>query len=118
MKPQRFLLALLFLAAGSAALAANPVWVTPDVPTAESLGGTNLLPWEIYRYDAVSYTPVLSVPGNPDLNGIHKMDLPGDWLFSVEAPTDLGGLLVPAGTIAEPRDVIRYDSATNTYSIC
>ncbi len=118
MRSQRYLLVPLFAAAGCIALAANPVWVTPDVPTAEGLGGTNLLPWEIYRYDGVSYTPVLSVPGNPDLNGIHKLDLPGDWLFSVEAPSDLGGFLQPAGTIAEPRDVIRYDSTANVYTIC
>jgi hypothetical protein len=109
---------LLAAVAGSVAYAATPVWITPDVPTTEALNGTTLLPWEIYRYDGASYTPVLSVPGNPDLNAIHKMDLVGDWLFSVEAPSDLGGALMPAGAIAEPRDVIRFDFAAGVYTIC
>jgi hypothetical protein len=88
------------------------------VPTDEALSGNTLLPWEIWKYDGVAYTPAHTVPGDPDLNAIHKMDLPGDWLFSVEAPSDLGGVLMPAGTIAEPRDVIWYDSLTMTYQIC
>ncbi len=115
-------ISLLFLlmaaVAGSFAYTATPVWVTPDVPTTETLNGTTLLPWEIYRYDGASYTLALSVPGTPDLNAIHKMDLPGDWLFSVEAPSTLGGALMPAGTVAEARDVIRWDSAAGVYTIC
>jgi hypothetical protein len=89
--------------------------VTPDVPTDETVSGNQLLPWQIWKYDGVGYTPALSVPGNPDLNAIHKLDVPGDWLFSVEAPSDLGGLLP---VFAEPRDVIWYDASAGTYQFC
>jgi hypothetical protein len=95
-----------------------PIWVTPDVPTDETLSGNQLLPWQIWKYDGAGYTPALSVPGNPDLNAIHKMDLPNHWLFSVEAPSDLGGFLMPAGTVAEPRDVIWFDAAAGIYQLC
>jgi hypothetical protein len=116
---RRLLLCLAVLGAGGIlAHGATPVWVTPDVPTTEALNGTTLLPWEIYRYDGVAYTPVLSVPGSPDLNAIHKLDTPGDWLFSVEAPTDLGGVLLPPGTVAEARDVIWFDASAGTYTVC
>jgi hypothetical protein len=98
-----------------AAHAATPVWITPDVPTDETLSGSSMMPWEIWKYDGASYTLALSVPGNPDLNAIHKLDLAGDWLFSVEAPSDLGGLL-PLN--AEPRDVIWFHSASGSYLFC
>src|SRR5262245_27154923 len=105
------------LAAGcvSLATAATPIFIVPDVPTTES-GGSTLQPWEIWRYQTVPpfYSLVFSVPGNPNLDAIHKLDLGGDWLLSVEAASDLAGSL-PAP--AEPRDVIRYDSAAGTYSI-
>lgn len=116
---RRLLLSLAVLGGGGwLAHAATPVWVTPDVPTTEGLNGTTLLPWEIYRYDGVSYAVALSVPGSPDLDAIHKLDAPGDWLFSVESPSELGGLLLPPGTIAEPRDLIWFDFSTGTYNLC
>jgi hypothetical protein len=64
--------------------------VTPDVPTDESLSGFQMMPWQIWKYDGTGYTWAFTAPGNPDLNAIHKMDVPGDWLFSVEAPSNLG----------------------------
>jgi len=110
---------LLFLVAmGVVCLPAHaqtPVWVTPDVPTDETVSGNQLLPWQIWKYDGLGYIPALSVPGDPDLNAIHKMDVPGDWLFSVEAPSDLGGSLP---VFAEPRDVIWYDASAGTYQFC
>ncbi len=116
---RRFLVFLAVLgSAGVLTLAATPVWVTPDVPTDETLSGFTLLPSEIYKYDGGSYTLALSVPGAPDLDAIHKMDTFGDWLLSVEAASDLGGTLLPAGSVADPRDVIWFDSATGAYSIC
>jgi hypothetical protein len=114
-------LTLTLLVVGAGCLAAHgqtPVWVTPDVPTNETLSGNQMLPWEIWKYDGLGYTPALSVLGNPDLHAIHKMDLPGDWLFSVEAPSDLGGALLPVGSFAEPRDVIWYRASTGTYQLC
>jgi hypothetical protein len=106
------------LLVAAAAQAGNPVWVTPDVPTDEGLNGTTLLPWEIYRYDGTAYTLELSVPGAPDVDAIHRLDDAGDWLFSVDAPSELGGLLLPPGSIAEPRDLIHYDAAAGTFTLC
>jgi len=98
----------------SPASAATPIFIVPDVPTTES-GGNTLQTWEIWRYDTPpAYSLVFSVPGSPTLDAIHKLDLAGDWLLSVEAASDLAGFL-PAP--AEPRDVIRYDSAAGSYSV-
>ena len=113
---------LLFLAAlaVSATLvqAGTPVWVTVDAPADETLSGITLSPWEIYRYDGAGYVLELAVPGDPDLNAIHRLDASGDWLFSVEAPSTLGGALLPAGSVAEARDLIHYDSGTGFYTLC
>lgn len=94
--------------------AATPLYVAPDVPTNETLGGTTLLPWQIYRYDALAYAPVLSIPGKPTLADIHGLDKAGDWLFTPEAPSDLGGSLPGP---AEARDVVRYTASTATYAL-
>jgi hypothetical protein len=116
---KRLVLFLLALAvAAGTAHAGTPVWVTSDVPTDETVSGSTLLPWEIYKYDGAGYTLELSVPGSPDLNAIHRLDDFGDWLFSVEAPSTLGGVLFPLGAIAEPRDLVHYDSAAGTYTLC
>lgn len=117
---RRRLLPLVALAAATVvAQAGSPVWVTSDAPADESFSGVTLLPWEIYRYDSVAgYSLELSVPGQPDLNAIHRLDHSGDWLFSVDAPSDLGGALLPAGTFAEPRDLIYYDTAGASYKVC
>lgn len=114
MKNNATLLALLLLA-GLPARAATPIYVTADVPTLES-GGTELAPWQIYRYDAVgpTYTLQLTVPGAPHLDAIHKLDVPASWLFSVEAPNDLGGALPGP---AEPQDVVRFDGGLGSYSL-
>jgi hypothetical protein len=94
--------------------AATPVYITPDVPTHETLGGTDLLPWQIVKYDGVAYTVALSIPGNPAVGDIHRMDKIANWLFVVEAPNDLAGALPSP---ADPRDVVRFDGATATYSL-
>ena len=93
-----------------------PLYVTPDVPTTETATGGTLLPWQIFRYESAgpSYTLELTVPGDPHIDGIHKMDEPGDWLLSIEAPNDLGGSLAVA---AEPRDVIHFDSRAAAYGV-
>jgi hypothetical protein len=101
--------------AGSLARAATPLLISSDVPTTESATLTTLREFQIYRYVVpASYTLTLTIPGNPKLDGIHKMDRAGNWLFSVEAANNLGGAL--AGADADPRDVIRYDAAAGTYS--
>jgi hypothetical protein len=104
----------LALSAATLARAASPVLVSPDVPTDETASATTILPWQISEYDAAGpgYTLTFTVPGDPILDAIEKMDTPGDWLFSVEAASDLGASLT---TFAEPRDVIRYDDSTGSY---
>lgn len=99
--------------APAVSFAATPVYVSPDVPTLETLGGTNLLSWVAYKYDGVAYAPALTVPGNPRLADIHRMDKSGNFLFALEAPSDLGGALT---AVADARTIVRYEAATATYS--
>jgi hypothetical protein len=97
---------------------ADPVFVSPDVPTTTS-SGAGLLPHQIFRYTAAGplWTLEFSVPGfpPPNVDALHRMDEPGDWLFSIEVPNDLAGALA---FDAAPSDVIRYDSSAGSYSIC
>jgi hypothetical protein len=91
--------------------AVPPVVIVPEIPTDDpGGGGATFLPADFVRYAAGLYTPapILTIPGNPAVDAIEKMDKPGNWLFSVEAATNLGGALVSP---ADPRDVIRRDSA-------
>src|SRR4030095_8123785 len=91
-----------------------PVVIVPEVPTDDpGGGGSTFLPADFIRYSAGLYTPVLTISGNPAVDAVERMDKPGNWLFSVEAASDLGGALPGP---AEPRDVIRRDSAA-TYSL-
>ena len=119
MKRLTTILALLTLiaAAGSLVHGASPLYVTPDVPTTVTVGGTTLLPWQIFRYDASgpTYTLALTVPGQAEIDAIHKLDAPGAWIFSVRAPSDLGGSL-PAD--AEPHDIIRYKGGVYSLFFC
>lgn len=108
--------ALLAQAAAIAALyaAPPPIYLVPDVPTRETLGGTDLLGWKPCRFDGLTYTPVFSIPGNPLVADIHRMDAPNSWLFALESPSDLAGSL-PG--IAETRDVVHFDGPTGIYSL-
>src|SRR5262249_51661804 len=72
-----------------------------------------LLSWVAYRFDGVAYTPVLTLPGNPALADIHRMDKVANWLFVLETPSDLAGAL-PG--ISDARNVVRYDGTTAPYS--
>ncbi len=113
---KRLALLVAVLVACEPAGAASPVFVSPDVPTTETASATTILPGQISRYDGTvpSYTLSFTVPGDPAVDAIHRMDAPGDWLFSVEAPSDLAGALPAA---AEPRDVIRFDSSAAAYGL-
>jgi len=91
-------------------LAAGPVagqtlYISQDVPTDPGTG-VNQLPWQAWFHTGGSYGLELNVPGDPDIDAVHKMDRPGNWLFSVETPNEIAGLL---GGTAFPRDVIRFD---------
>ncbi len=107
MKRFIFLMALIAVL-GPPSVAQSTVYVSPDVPTDPGLG-IDLLPWEVIGYNAGIYGPAVpefGLPGNPAVDALHKMDKPGNWLISLESPSNLGGTLV---TDAEPRDVIRFD---------
>ncbi len=95
--------------------AASTLYVCPDVPTDETASVTTLLPWEVSKHETAppGYAPVLAIPGRPRLDAIHKMDRAGDWLLSLETASDLGGALP---SLAEGRDVLRYDAAAASYA--
>jgi len=103
----RGLLLTLAIAAASAADAATPIYLSPDVPT-DAAASLTILPWQIARYTTgpPSYGALVGIPGSAVVDGIHKLDKPGAWLFSLESASELGGLLVPP---AEDRDVVRFD---------
>lgn len=108
---------VMLAAATSLAHGATPLFVTADVPTTETIGGTTLLPWQIFRYDAAgpTYTLMLTVPGQPHIDAIHKLDTAGAWLFSVREPGNLGGALA---TDARPEDVIRFKGGAYSIFFC
>jgi hypothetical protein len=104
------------LAAVVIARAAPPIVIVPEVPTNDpGGGGATFLPADLVRFAGGLYTPapILTIPGGPAVDAIEKMDKPGNWLFSIEAASDLGGMLASP---ADPRDVIRRDSAA-VYSL-
>jgi hypothetical protein len=93
-------LLLFLLVAGLAGPPASAIClhVVPESPV--TLGATTYLPWNIVRYSSGVYSLALPLPAGTALDALHRMDN-GDWLFSVEAPTTLGG------TTYQPSDVIR-----------
>lgn len=96
------------LATFGSLVTAQTIFVSPDVPTTPD-GPATYLPSEVVRHvpGPGPYSLELSLPGDPAIDAMHKMDLPGSWLFSIEAANDFaGGLPAPA----EPRDVVRYDA--------
>ena len=107
MKRLLFLLAGLWVACSSAM--AISFYFSPDVPT--DLGGTTYLPWQIVRNDSGIYTLVLSLPSGTHIDSLYRR-CDGKWLFSVEAPTDLGG------TTYDPRDVILFDGINYSLFFC
>jgi hypothetical protein len=86
--------------------AARVIYVTTDAP-ADPDGPPVYLPWQVIEHDhlsAVPYTLELTVPGNPAIAALEKLDAAGAWLIAVETPNDLAGALPVA---AEPRDLVR-----------
>jgi hypothetical protein len=108
------LLCVALAVAGLPASATTPLLISSDVPTTETATFTTLLSSQVYRYTVPpAYVLTLTVPGNPRLDAIHKMDRFGSWLFSIEAANNLAGAL--GGVDADPRDVIRFDMTAGTY---
>jgi hypothetical protein len=113
MKRLILLLAILALL-GPPAVAQRTLYVSPDVPTDDPGGsGITFMPWDVLAYKAGAYTPfpVLSFPPQTAVDALHKMDRPGHWLFSVEAPTELPP---GSGVWFQPDDVIHFDGAIFT----
>lgn len=81
-------------------VAARPYYVTPDVPT--TAGPYTLLPWEIWHVNFGVYNSESVLASGSPINAVHKLDS-GDWLLSVDSPTNLGG------TVYGPEDVVLYD---------
>jgi hypothetical protein len=113
MKRLTLLLALIVML-GPPALAQRTVYISPDVPTDDpGAPGVVFLPWDVVAYNGGVYNPVpvVTFPMPTAVDAIHKMDKPGNWLFSVEANVELppGG-----GVFYEPEDVIRYDGLNYT----
>ena len=113
MKRLILLMAILALLAPPA-VAQRTLYVSPDVPTDDPGGsGITFMPWDVLAYKAGVYAPapVLSFPPMTAVDALHKMDRPGHWLFSVEAPTELpaGG-----GVWFQPEDVIHFDGVNYT----
>jgi hypothetical protein len=105
---RRLLCGLAIAGAASATHGATPLYVSPDVATDPTPGFPTLLPWQVTRYAAgpPSYTGLVTIPGSPMIDGLHKLDKPGAWLFSVESASDLGGVL---STPADVGDIVRFD---------
>ena len=100
---------LILLLALANAWAQPATYVSPNVPATPD--GATFLPWEVASHQAGASPDGLarSLPGHPTIDALHKMDKPDNWLFSVDAPSDLAAALA---AVAEPRDVIRYDAGT------
>ena len=107
MRKLLLLLAVLTLAGPPAG--AVSLYIVPDVPT--DLAGTTYLPSDVVRYDAGVYTLGLALPTGTPVDALHRL-LGGDWLFSVEAPTDLGG------NTYQSSDVIRFDGVNYSSLFC
>jgi hypothetical protein len=97
---RRLLVLLAVLGASGSPAPAISYYFSPDVPT--TLGGVTYMPWDIVRNDAGAYSLASSLPPGTSLDAIFRMNN-GDWLLSVDAPVNLGGIDF------DPRDVIRYN---------
>ncbi|MGD8279047.1 MAG: hypothetical protein PVH00_13510 [Gemmatimonadota bacterium] len=80
---------------------AQELYLAPDVATSPD-GVTTLLPWEIARLDVGAYSIVAQLGGAAGIDALHKLDAPGEWLISFDAPRTIVGSLQ-----ASPEDVVR-----------
>lgn len=106
-------------AAGFGAGAQPTIYVSPDVPTEPDTANPPpfFLPWQVVEHVHLGGSPyglALSVPGDPAIDALQKLDQKGGWIFSIEAPNRLLGSFVPG---AEPRDVIRINSTGPTLTM-
>jgi len=94
---------------------AGPPWMaisfheSPDVPT--DLVGLTYLPRDVVRNDSGTYSLAMSFPPSTPVDALHQM-CSGDWLLSVEVPTQL------VAVAAEARDVVRFDGINYSPFFC
>ena len=112
MKKQHLTMAVL-IALAAVPAAAQTLYISQDIPTNPVALG-NQMPWEVHSHTLGNYVNELSLPGNPAIDAVHRMDRPGNWLFSLEHPSNLGGTLA---NVAEGRDVLRYDAPAVSYTV-
>lgn len=110
MKQQLSTLVVLATLAALPAIA-QTLYISQDVPTNPGPGFQ--LPWEVESHNLGNYVNQLALPGNPRIDAVHRMDQPGNWLVSLEHPSNLGGNLP---SVALGRDVIQYDGPAGAYS--
>jgi len=112
---KRLIFLAMLLAAAGPAILAQTVYVSPDVPTRPN-GPPGFLPWDLVEHvtGGAPYTLQHTIPGDPAVDALHKMDAFDNWLFSVGAANDLDGNLPDE---AEPRDVVLYDGGPGVYSL-
>lgn len=114
---RRLLLVLGLLSVARAPASAIDFYVAPDVPAdLAGVGGGTALPWTVARHDTpFSYTTTLAqplpLPFNAVPDALHLRN-DGDWLFSVDAPTEL------MGTTYLPFDVVQWDGGVYTAFFC
>ncbi len=89
-------------------------FVTPDTTTFTISTGL-LLPWETKKHRAGTYGPGAELilddgaTSSIKIDGLHKLDNPGQWLFTMATASDLDGLLPE---LADRNDILRYDGAS------
>src|SRR5438093_915645 len=107
---KRLLMMIVLLGAVGPPVLAISFYIAPDVPT--DLGGVTYLPWQVVRKDNPGpYSLSLTLPLGTPIDGLHRMDS-GDWLISLNAPFDLGGITY------DPRDVIRTNGVVFSNIFC
>jgi len=94
------LIVFVVLGAAGFPVLATSSYLSPDVPT--DLAGATYQESDILRDNSGAYSLVLSLPPGTPVDALHRM-CSGNWLLSVEAPTDLGGIQV------EARDLVEFD---------
>src|SRR2546422_1248636 len=106
---KRALILLLAGIVGAPTLAAT-YDLTLDVPAELTAAGMTF-PGSFVLHDTTmtGYTPQLGLPAGTAIAGLHIMNS-GEWLLSVETPTQLGG------TTWFPQDVLRYNQASGTFT--
>lgn len=93
-------------------IGATSYYFTPDVPTTDPSGATAtvFLPWQVVRYGPGGYSVALTLPSGTSIDAVHRM-CNGDWLFSFEVPTTLGGVTW------DPADVVRFSPLAGTWAL-